>query len=128
MKKWQTRRQLRQKVSLQAFTAVSGSSFAKECWTDTNACWETLCESFTLEKGVAPGWISSLKFCCRYRKPKRCVAFMLITMELILIPNCGLLDLHSNDTNGLKNYSQNKSKSYKYNCYKNNKQSQSVIH
>ena len=31
-----------QKVSFQAFTAVSGSSSAEEGWTDTNACWETL--------------------------------------------------------------------------------------
>ena len=32
-----TRMQLSQEASLQAFTAVSGSSFAEEGWTDTNA-------------------------------------------------------------------------------------------
>ena len=48
-----------------AFTAVSGSSSAEEGYTDTNTYMKNTLNLLALEKGVAPGWISLLQFCCR---------------------------------------------------------------
>ena len=59
---------------------------------------------------------------------------LLASMELILIPNCSLLYLHSNDMNSLKSSllgggGGGGGGSYSYNCYSYNKpQIKSVFH
>ena len=55
--------------------------------------------------------------CCKQNMVMR--SFCLLTsMELILIPNCSLLHLHSNDTKSLRNYSLKKAKTtFFLNCY-----------
>ena len=61
----------------------------------------TTLDPFTLEKGVTPGWISYVvSFVVEIRATNRCIAFVVInSMELIPLPNCSLMYLHSNDMN-----------------------------
>ena len=47
------------------------------------------------------------------------ISCLLISMELILTPNCSLLYLHSNNMDSFKLCSGKISYSYKYNSYKN---------
>ena len=44
----------------------------------------------------------AVSFCCRQSEVVMCC--LLTSMELILIPNCSLLYLHSNDVNHLKSF------------------------
>ena len=55
-----------------------------------------------------------------------CSFCLLTSMELILIPNCSLFYLHSNDMNSLKSLFLKKSFSYEYSCYKKQQPSNKV--
>ena len=89
--------------------AVSGSSSTEEGWTDTNAYRKTLGilsflrRSRTWRDFFAVSFVVDIESFCLHTP-----------MKLILIPNCSILYLHSNDKFILENIY-----SYEYNYYKN---------
>ena len=105
-----------------AFTAVSGSFLLRKAGQTlmlTGKHSEYLC---SWERSRS--WV--FFFAVSFVADKECLSHaysfcFLASMELILIPNCSLLYLHSNNTNSLKSVFMKKSFSYKYNCYKNHK-------
>ena len=99
---WLTRWQLRQAVSLLGLTAVSVSSYAGKGCTKTNAFGKTLGIPLLMRK-ESHRWISFYTFfcCCTHGTMSRCIVLH-TSIELILIPNCSLLYLHSNDMKSFK--------------------------
>ena len=69
------------------------------------------------ERSRSWGWISLLlSFVVYMRAVEMCSFCYLTSMELILITNCSLLYLHSNDMK-FEKFILEKNYSYRYNCY-----------
>ena len=93
------------KCFFEAFTAVSGSSSAEEGCTDTNFILKILWSPSLLRKESLLDGFLCCKFCCRHWHDVEMSSFCLLTsMGLILISNCSLLHLHSNDMNSWKSF------------------------
>ena len=67
---------------------------------------ENTLNPFALEKRVTPGIdFLAISFVVDIETHRDVYFFLLISIEMILKPNCCLLYFHSNDMSSLKNYS-----------------------